>query len=358
MRMGLLYTKMKIFHYRDKVDSLPESVPEVLAPVHVRVKPTNVCNHNCWYCAYRKENIQLGKDMAIKDHIPRAKMLEIVSDFAAMGVKAVTFSGGGEPLCYPYLAETLRALADSDIRFAALTNGARLTGETAELFAQKGAWVRVSMDGWDGPTYAQYRGVSKGEFARVMGNLEAFRSLGGACYLGVVVIVDETNASHVYEMLEKLKDTGVHSVKVSPCLISNDGAECNAYHEPYYELVGEQIDRAVTDFADAAFEIFNGYGEQLTTFEKSYTWCPYIQINPVIGADLNVYSCHDKAYNLDEGLICSIKEQSFREAWLKDKAQFFRINPSKCCGHHCVVNDKNKMILEYLNSDADHLMFV
>ena len=46
--------------------------------------------------------------------------------FAAMGVKAVTFSGGGEPLCYPYLTETLGALAASDIRFAALTNGAKL----------------------------------------------------------------------------------------------------------------------------------------------------------------------------------------------------------------------------------------
>lgn len=356
--MGQLYTKMKIFHYKDKVDSLPESVPEVLAPVHVRVKPTNACNHNCWYCAYRKENIQLGKDMAIKDHIGREKMLEIVSDFSEMGVKAVTFSGGGEPLCYPYLAETLRALAKNDICFAALTNGARLAGEIAELFAQKGTWIRVSMDGWDGPSYARYRGVSEAEFAKVMANLEAFRSLDGACYLGVVVIVDETNAAHVYEMIEKLKETGAHSVKVSPCIISNDGNECNAYHQPYYDLVGEQIAKAVADFANERFEIFNGYGEQLTTFNKSYTWCPYIQINPVIGADLNVYSCHDKAYNLDEGLICSIKEQRFREAWFGDKAQFFRINPKKHCAHHCVVNDKNKMILEYLDADPNHLMFV
>jgi MoaA/NifB/PqqE/SkfB family radical SAM enzyme len=356
--MGLLYTKMKVFHYRDKVDSLPREVPEILAPLHVRVKPTNVCNHNCWYCAYRKENIQLGKDMAIKDHIPREKMQEIVGDFAAMGVQAVTFSGGGEPLCYPYLTETLRALAASDIRFAALTNGAKLRGENAELFAHHGTWVRVSMDGWDGPSYAKYRGVSEREFAQVMDSLEGFKRLGGSCYLGVVIIVDETNAAHVYEMIDKLKDTGANSVKVSPCIVSNDGEECNAYHRPYFAQVGEQIDRAVSDFASEQFEVFNGYGEQLTTFEKSYTWCPYVQINPVIGADLNVYSCHDKAYNLDEGLICSIREQSFRAAWLKDKSKFFRINPSRDCAHHCVVNDKNKMILEYLDSDPGHVMFV
>ena len=40
--MGLLYTKMKVFHYKDKVDSLPASVAKVLPPLHVRVKPTNV----------------------------------------------------------------------------------------------------------------------------------------------------------------------------------------------------------------------------------------------------------------------------------------------------------------------------
>ncbi len=356
--MGLLYTKMKVFHYKDKVDSLPAEVPEILPPIHVRIKPTNICNHNCWYCAYRKENIQLGKDMAIGDQIPPDKMREIVDDFASMGVKAVTFSGGGEPLCYPHLAETLTSLSGNDIRFAALTNGARLKGQVSELFAHKGTWIRVSMDGWDGPSYARYRGVSENEFAKVMDNLAAFTKLGGSCYLGVVVIVDQDNAEHVYEMIGKLQDTGVNSVKVSPCLVSNDGQECNDYHRPYYASVGEQIARAISDYASEKFEIFNGYGEQLTTFEKSYTWCPYIQINPVIGADLNVYSCHDKAYNLDSGLICSIKEQSFREAWFRDKSQFFRINPKMCCSHHCVVNDKNKMIIEYLDGDPDHVMFV
>jgi MoaA/NifB/PqqE/SkfB family radical SAM enzyme len=356
--MGLLYTKMKVFHYRDKVDSLPESVPETLPPVHVRIKPTNVCKHNCWYCAERMDNIQLGKDMTVGDSIPREKMREIVEDFCDMGVQAVTFSGGGEPLCYPFLAETLGALADGGIQFAALTNGARLKGEVAELFAHGGAWIRVSMDGWDGPSYARYRGVSGQEFSRVMGNLERFTSLGGACYLGVVIIVDKDNAAHVYEMIATLQNTGVNSVKVSPCLVSNDGAECNEYHRPYFARVAEQVERAVADFAREDFEISNGYGEQLTTFQKSYTWCPYIQINPVIGADLNVYSCHDKAYNLEEGLICSIRDQRFRDAWRADKSQFFRIDPSRDCAHHCVVHEKNRMILDYLNADSRHVMFV
>ncbi len=356
--MGLLYTKMKIFHYKDKLDTLPADTDAILPPLHIRLKPTNICNHNCWYCAYRKENIQLGKDMVIKDQIPREKMMKIVDDFIEMGVKAVTFSGGGDPLCYPYLFETLQRLSDANIKFACLTNGSMLRGEIAEIFACKGTWVRISMDGWDGESYASYREVSENEFAKVMNNLENFRKFDGTCYLGVVIIVDEKNAPYIYEMIKKLNDTGVNSVKISPCIISNDQAESNDYHRPYFEMVGEQVDRAIADFKDDTFEISNSYHDQLTTFEKDYPWCPYIQIKPVIGADLNVYSCQDKAYNIDEGLIFSIKEQSFKKGWSSDKSQFFKINPMLNCKHHCVVNEKNRMILEYLNTDKEHLAFV
>ena len=93
-------------------------------------------------------------------------------------------------------------------------------------------------------------------------------------------------------------------------------------------------------------------------FKKTYSWCPFLQILPVIGADLNIYPCQDKAYNLDEGLIGSIKEQSFKDFWFSDKKKFLKINPSVHCNHHCVANAKNKLILDYLNVDNEHLGFV
>ena len=95
--MGSLYTPFKIFHYQEKLDSLLREINTTLPPLHIRIKPTNVCNHNCWYCAYRASDLQLGQDMNVCDAIPEVKMLEIVDDIVGMGVQAVTFSGGGEP---------------------------------------------------------------------------------------------------------------------------------------------------------------------------------------------------------------------------------------------------------------------
>ncbi len=147
--MGHLYTKTKVFHFKDKLDSLPKENPAILAPIHIRIKPTNVCNHNCHYCAYRVDNLQLGKDMVTRDFIPREKMLEIIDDLVEMKVRAVTFSGGGEPFCYPYLLEAVKNLARGGIKFASLTNGALLTGEIANFFAKNATWLRISIDGWD-----------------------------------------------------------------------------------------------------------------------------------------------------------------------------------------------------------------
>jgi MoaA/NifB/PqqE/SkfB family radical SAM enzyme len=356
--MKQVYTNMKIFHFKDKIDSLPKTEEKILPPIHIRLKPTNVCCHNCQYCAYRANNLQLGKDMVIKDFIPKEKILEIIKDISEMGVKAVTFSGGGEPFCYPHLLETVKALSKTNIKFAALTNGARMEGEVAEVFAHHATWLRVSIDGWDDESYSAYRGVPSGEFEKVMKNIENFKKFNGKCYLGVSIITGQKNASHIYDLIKRLKSLGVNSVKVAPCIVSNSGKENNEYHKPIFSVVKEQISKAKKEFSDENFEIFDSYHSQLESFGKDYTWCPYLQVLPIIGADMNIYPCQDKAYNLEEGLIGSIKEQSFKEFWYSDKNKFFKVNPSKHCNHHCVADTKNKFLLDYLEANEEHLAFV
>ncbi len=356
--MGLLYTRLKALHFRDKLESLPAGNGDIMPPVHVRIKPTNVCGHNCRYCAYRAENLQLGRDMAVRDHIPADKMDEIIDDLSQMGVGAVTFSGGGDPFWYPYLQGAVERLSETAVKFACLTNGSRLEGEIAEIFARRGTWLRVSMDGWDAASYARYRGVRETEFGKVMDNMRAFKRIGGQCLLGVSIIVDKENASHVYELIGKVRDTGADSVKVSHCIVSNSGEENNTYHAPLTATVKEAVQRARKDFPGDDFEVFDAYHEMELDFSKDYAWCPYLQILPVIGADLNVYSCQDKAYNMKSGLLGSIRHQRFKEFWFADKQQFFKIDPSRDCNHHCVADEKNKMVLEYLNADREHLEFV
>lgn len=351
-----VYSSLKIFHFPEKLNSLPRE-QAITAPVHIRWKPTNRCNHRCRYCAYRDDALQLGQDMSELDVTPREKALEIARDIVAMGVRAVTFSGGGEPLAFPHLLEVGQVLHDGGVKLATLTNGALLAGELAAFFARNAVWVRVSMDGWDDASYSRYRGIKDGEYSRIMRNIEKFSALGGDCVLGVSLIVDAENAVHVPESLRRLKEAGVSSVKVSACVVSNDAAENNAYHAPHFALVRDHIARAKNELEDAGFEIVDAWHTLDDRFNKGYDWCPFSQVLAVIGADLGVYPCQDKAYNKD-ALLGSLDGQSFRQFWETGKQRFFMIQPCRDCVHHCVANDKNKMILDYLQQSDGHGDFV
>jgi len=351
------YSKFKIFHYQKKLDSLPNGVNKILPPIHIRIKPTNVCNHNCWYCAYKVDNLQLGQDMVERDFIPKDKMIEIIDDCKDMGVKAITFSGGGEPFVYRYFIDTIKKVIDNKISFASLTNGSRLSGEIAELFAHNGTWLRVSIDGYDGKSYANYRGAKEGEFDKIISNIKNFAKIGGRkCNLGISFIIDDKNYDKTYQFSKMMKEIGVDSIKLSPCIVDNDGVKNNKYHQPFYDRAKELCQKVKDNLEDDSFEVFDSYHKLSEKFDKEYDWCPYAQILPVIGADLNIYPCQDKAYNLENGVLGSIKDIGFKEWWFSDKNNFFKVNPKIHCSNHCVANEKNKMILEYL--DVEHLGFV
>jgi len=356
--MASKYSNLKIFHYQEKLDTLSRDVSEIKATIHIRIKPTNVCNHNCWYCAYKVDYLQLGQDMVERDYIPQVKMMEILQDCHDMGVKAITFSGGGEPFTYRYFNQTIKKLIEYGISFASLTNGSKLNGEIAELFAQHATWLRVSIDGWDDESYAKARDVKVGEFSKIIQNMKNFSALGGRCALGVSFIVDNKNYTHTYEFVKLIKESGASSIKISSCVVSNHSKENDAYHKALFDVMQEQIKRAKADLEDSSFEIYDSYHLFGDEMDKKYEWCPFMQVLPVIGADLNIYPCQDKAYNLDNGLVGTIKDKSFKDFWFNDKEKFFKINPSCDCQNRCVADEKNKMILDYLNVDSEHLGFV
>ena len=350
------YSSLKAFLFPDRIAALQAGTLE--APVHVRIKPTNHCNHSCWYCAYRHDDLQLGDDMNLSDAISADKMAEIVDDVISMGVQAVTFSGGGEPLIYKPLYDCIENLAAGGVRIATLTNGSNLKGRIAEAFARHGTWVRVSLDAWDDESYAESRGIKHGYFTKLLDNLRDFANSGTQCELGVSFIVGEKNCDHIYETCAALKGCGVKHVKISAAVVSNDVHESNAYHAPFRMTVAQEIERAKT-LNDADFTIIDHYHALSDRFAKPYATCPSMQYLTIIGADSKVYACQDKAYT-EGGLLGSLENQSFKTFWFSEenRQRVYGLNPSKSCAHHCMSHSKNVVLHELLNLDPEHAMFV
>ncbi|MCX6746802.1 MAG: radical SAM protein [Candidatus Pacearchaeota archaeon] len=355
------YGSLKIFWHPDKLRSLLEG--KITAPIYVRIKPTNKCDHHCYYCSYDpKVKTILSQRFKRNDEIPKEKMMEILSDFRDMGVKAVTFSGGGEPLIYPHISETLQKTLDYGINLSIITNGQNLNQERAEILTQA-KWVRVSLDSSDPETFKEIRRVPTQRFHELISNLRNFaRIKNPKCEFGINFVVNEKNFRTVYDSINLFKEIGLNHVKVTPTVYPLSASDFFEYHKTMLDSVMRQIEKARKDFSSKDFTVYDTYENDFSVanvFERSYASCPIMQTVPVIGADSTVYFCHDKTYS-NNGMLGSLKDRSFKDLWFSEEAAkiFKTFNPQEGCKHHCTNDLRNKLIIDTMACYGEHVNFI
>lgn len=349
------YSQLKIFHHKELLEKLEAG--ERCNPLYIRIKPTNVCNHNCYYCHYKNPYLLLD-EYKPDDMIPREKMLEIVSDMKKMGVKAVTFSGGGEPLVYPYIAETMEKILDAGIELSIITNGSMLKSRNAELLA-KAKWVRLSIDSIDASRYAKIRGIGENALPDILKNIEDFAKMKDKeCELGINFVIGKENYTEIEQVATTMKSLGANHVKFAP-LFSNETEE---YHKDFKDEVIETLDELGRRLNDETFKIIDLYTSDFDNYEvfkRTYSRCPIKEFVCIIAANSKVYFCHDKAY-LSDGCVCDLNNQSFEEGWNSEEVtrKFKEFDAIKVCKQHCVYDSRNVLINSYLDMDLNHVNFV
>lgn len=351
------YSSLKIIWHPDKLKALLEG--RVTAPIYVRVKPTNKCNHRCFYCSYDPDfKYILSERLKRNDEIPKEKIMEILSDFNDIGVKAVTYSGGGEPLVYPHISKVMRKTLDYKIDLSIITNGQLLNEEKADILANA-KWVRVSLDSSSKKTFSEIRGVPEELFPKLVKNLETFsKKKNHDCEFGINFVVNHKNAKEVYESIKFFKDLGTDHIKITPLYTPR---QFKKYHAPFKNSVIEQIKKAEQNFKDNRFEVYDTYENDFNLsgiHERKYSKCHIMQVVPVIGADSFVYFCHDKSYSND-GILGFIGDKSFKDLWFSEEVDrtFKSFNPKESCKHHCTYDARNLLINDAINCYGDHINF-
>lgn len=109
---------------------------KMITPFHVQLNPTNKCNLKCEFCSCANKD----------DHeMPLEQAKEILSTYYRMGMGALTISGGGDPMCYPWINDLIRwvnRLGGVDVGL--VTNGILLPRLEEDLYIK---WCRISVDG-------------------------------------------------------------------------------------------------------------------------------------------------------------------------------------------------------------------
>lgn len=357
--MANQYSSLKIFHHKEALDAIHDG--KKIAPFYIRIKPTNICNHHCSYCTYGAGDIQnqtLNRDLVKRtDTIPWDKMQEIIRDIGDMGVKAVTFSGGGEPLTYPKIVDAVQMLKDRNIDISLISNGQLLKGKIAELFYDA-KWVRISFDSPHEAEYMKLRNVSTEAFHMVCDNIKIFaENKAKNCVLGINFVISKANYNRVYEAAALLKNFGVNNIKFAAVLDNQID-----YHINIKDTVMAQIHRAQQELSSEEFSIINNYENDWMdkNFKvQQFPHCYTCKLVTVIAADSKVYYCHTRAYD-SKAILGDLSNISFKKMWFSDETtkKLENLNPKQDCKNFCVYEERNQLIQSYFDVDYDHINFI
>lgn len=170
-------TVNKLWNHPDRISNFINN--EIVQPITAEIHLTNACNNNCYYCGANKDD---------KKSMNFDVMMQTIEFLKHIGVKAVVFTGGGEPTLYKYFEDALILANASGMDVGLITNGL-LTPYTD--FIHLLTWVRFSIDAIDSWTYKQIRGVDS--FNTVKNNINRVLELRDKTTVGVQVVVNKYN---------------------------------------------------------------------------------------------------------------------------------------------------------------------
>jgi radical SAM protein with 4Fe4S-binding SPASM domain len=167
-------------------------------PVAIEIHPTAKCNHQCIHCSYKERNeSRLSLDKNI--------MEQLIDSIIAMKVKAVYFSGGGEPTVYPDLVKYVEKLYNAGIDVALLTNGSILSEAGITDIAYMFNYIAVSVPSVNQERFKYITGSDRMDY--VLNCAAAIKLLHSdkAPIVGARVILTSIVYKEIRNILETLK---------------------------------------------------------------------------------------------------------------------------------------------------------
>lgn len=102
---------------------------------HLELCITNKCPLNCKYC--------VCKDMNKEEELLPAQVKHILNTAKSLGCRAITLTGGGEPLAHPDINEIIDYCETTNINVGLVTNGVLLDKLNSDV-----TWCRISFDSY------------------------------------------------------------------------------------------------------------------------------------------------------------------------------------------------------------------
>jgi len=297
-------------------------------PINIEFDLSNACNLRCRHCSfeYTHDNTTMPEDLARR----------VIEECADVGVKALTFTGGGEPTTHPRFPELCQFAHEKGLKVGLYTNGLRRDMLMAAVPYL--SWVYFSLDEVTPEQYKFTKGVNC--FFPVVG---AIGALAGKTTVGVGYLLHGGNYHQAHRMIALAKDYGADYAQLRPVVGLSD-----------YDWMPTclTILRTISDpFVYISYRRFEDLlHNQEGKYQRGYTVCRASEVTPCVGADGTLWACPNT-----RGLraLGDLKTESFREIWERREPQ--------CVSEGCRIacrNDALNETLEYVCGQGQHTEFV
>lgn len=341
LNVGQFTPQQKLLFNADKVTSWIRGAN--VYPILVEFDLTNRCNHRCSFCTFRY----------IKDRstLNFCTVLRTVDELAGK-VKAINWTGGGEPLLHKDFPVIAYRAKMRGIEQGLFTNGTLFTDEIIEAVLDTHTWVRFSIDAGTRKTYRELRGVDN--FNKVITNVKKMVALkkkkSSDCSIGIGFVITPKNYTEI-PLFEKLIDeTGVDYGQLKPCI--NNYMESQIESSWWVNNVLPLLENSCVKNSKVVVNLYK-FNDLVSHMDRPYDSCYGHQFCPCIGATGDVWLCTHMR-DIQGFSLGNLHKHSFDEIWNSPNRQrvINRIDFNKC-QFGCKNNEINKILYQLKHPAKD-----
>jgi len=361
------YFESKIFNPEQKVLVNADRVIELFktgntAPVLVEFDPSNACNHGCSFCIsnYIHQAEAKGTATFNRSIMSREMLFAAVEDMADMGVRAINWTGGGEPFVNPHLTEVIEWVGkNTDIKMGMFTNGTLVPVRDAyETLVKYMTWVRYSVDAGNYLIYNRVRKPPTGQdwdhMMYSLQNLVAIRDMHKSnMTIGVGFVITPDTYKGIVSFAKSFVHTGVDYCQYKPEIVNREREDGIQREIDFWEKDVEPLVAEAKEILGDKFQLpgykFSDLKNDPELFGRRYKSCLGSQISPCVGADGHVYVCpNHRGYK--EYSYGSLHDRPFSEIWNDLKArrkvmdQIDEVEKFSNCTELCKPHESNKAV--------------
>lgn len=317
-------------------------------PITLDIDLTTLCSNRCPNCTYldqRKLPARLlPTDLA-------KKVIKQATDF---GIKAITFTGGGEPVLHPDFAEIVAFSRQQGLKAGLITSGHDYSQQIAERTLPYFSWIRFSLDAGSPDVYAATHGLNAKHFQRTVDNIRKASAIREKNKLPVILgasyLVFQPNQTDFKAAIDlALGKMGLDRLQFKPMRLANSHLPGGAYFN-FENLVSANklLEEIMHDSPYADRIILSRFSMQT---KRVYRRCLGQQWTTALGSDGKLYVCCEHKYD-QRFLLGDLSTDSLPDIWRSERRKKFveSLEPNKSCFLGCKLHEMNNILADALNA--------